>query len=106
MLSMSTEYFGAESFTEADRAYAGSRFAEVRQAIFANPYRQVWGAPGGTPLPLQAVTLSRVLRGALSFGDDYLFREATARAVHSHSALRPGPHRKGYRPSLHPNPVR
>src|SRR5882672_6569272 len=102
MLSMSTEYFGAESFTEADRAYVGSRFAEVRQAIFANPYRQIWGAPGSAPFPMQAVTLSGVLRGALSFGKDYLFREATARAVDSHSDLRWGADRKGYRRLLHP----
>src|SRR6267142_1622091 len=105
MPSMSTEYFGAESFTEADRAYAGSRFADVRQAIFANPYNQVWGAPGGVPLPMQAVTLSSVLRGALSFGKDYMFRQATARTVDSHADLRWGPDGKGYRRILHPNGV-
>src|SRR5882757_8029227 len=105
MPSMSTEYFGAESFTEADRAYAGSRFADVRQAIFANPYNQVWGAPGGVPLPMQAVTLSSVLRGALSFGKDYMFRQATARTVDSHADLRWGLDGKGYRRILHPNGV-
>ena len=88
--STSTEDFGAESFTEADRAYAGSRFAEVRQAIFANPYQQIWGGPGGAPLPMQQVTLSSVLRGALTFGKDYIFRQATARAVDSHADLRWG----------------
>ena len=59
--------FGAESLTAADRAYVGSRFADVRRAIFANPYLPVWGAPGNPPLPMQTVTLSSVLRGALSF---------------------------------------
>ena len=103
--SKSAEDFGAESFTEADRAYAGSRFAEVRQAIFANPYNPVWGAPGGAPLPMQAVTLSSVLRGALSFGKDYMFRQATARAVDSHADLRWGADGKGYRRILHPNGV-
>jgi hypothetical protein len=102
---MSTEDFGAESFTEADRAYAGSRYAEVRQAIFANPYGQAWGAAGGAPLPMQAVTLSSVLRGALSFGKNYMFREATARAVDSHADLRWGQDGKGYRRLLHPNGV-
>jgi hypothetical protein len=102
---MSTEYFGAESFTSADRAYAGSRFAEVRRAIFANPYRQVWAPPGDPPLPMQAVTLSSVLRGALSFGKGYIFREATARAVDSHADLRWGADGKGYRRLLHPNGV-
>ena len=70
---MSTENFGAESFTEADRAYAGSRFADVRQAIFANPYDPVWGAGGAAPLPIYQATLSSVLRGALSFGKNYIF---------------------------------
>ncbi len=102
---MSTEYFGAESFTSADRAYAGSRYADVRRAIFANPYRQPWGTPGNPPLPRQAVTLSSLLRGALSFGKGYMFREATARAVDSHADLRWGADGKGYRRLLHPNGV-
>src|SRR5258708_8892303 len=101
--SKSTEDFGAESFTEADRAYAGSRFADVRQAIFANPYNQVWGAPGGVPLPMQAGTLSSVLRGALSFGKDYMFPQATARTVDPHPALRLGFVGKCYRRIPHAN---
>jgi hypothetical protein len=97
------EQFGAESFTDEDRAYTGSRFAEVREAIFANPYRPLWGAPGAAPLPMQAVTLSSVLRGALSFGKNYVFRQATVRTVDSQADLRWGPDRKGYRRILHPN---
>jgi hypothetical protein len=27
----------------ADRAYKGSLFSDVRDAIFANPYQKVWG---------------------------------------------------------------
>jgi hypothetical protein len=102
---MNAEYFGAESFTEADRAYAGSRFAEVRHAIFANPYQEIWGGRGGAPLPIQKVTLSSVLRGVLSFGKQYIFRQATARAVDSHADLRWGPDGKGFRRLLHPNGV-
>ncbi len=102
---MSTEDFGAESFTEADQAYAGCCFADVRRAIFANPYGQEWGTPGGAPLPMRAVTLSSVVRGALSFGKNYMFREATARAVDSHADLRWGSDGKGYRRLLHPNGV-
>ncbi len=34
---MEPEYFGAEQVTEKDRAHRGSRFAEVRDAVFANP---------------------------------------------------------------------
>jgi hypothetical protein len=97
--------FGAESLTAADRAYVGSRFADVRRAIFANPYLPVWGAPGNPPLPMQAVTLSSLLRGALSFGKGYIFREATARAVDSHADLRWGEDGQGYRRLLHPNGV-
>ena len=29
---------GAEQFTDEDRFYAGSRFREVVDALFANPY--------------------------------------------------------------------
>ena len=38
--------FGAEGVVEEDRAYRGSRYAEVREAIFANPYQMVWGPRG------------------------------------------------------------
>ena len=36
---MEPGFFGTEQVTEEDRAYRGSRFSEVRDAIFANPYR-------------------------------------------------------------------
>jgi hypothetical protein len=36
------ENFGTEGITAEDRAYNGSRFSEVRDAIFANPYQKVW----------------------------------------------------------------
>jgi len=102
---MNAEYFGTESFTESDGAYAGSRFAEVRDAVFADPYAPVWGAEGGAPLPIYQVTLAGVLRGILSFGKRYIFRQATARAVDSHADLRWGVDRKGFRRLLHPNGV-
>lgn len=41
---MEPEFFGIEGMTDDDRAYRGSRFAEVRDAIFANPYQKIWGA--------------------------------------------------------------
>jgi hypothetical protein len=102
---MTPEYFGAESVTEADRAYRGSRFTEVRDAIFANPYQRVWGRDDGGPLPIYKVTLSSVLHGVLSFGRRYLFQQATARAVDSHADLRWGPDGRGFRRFLHPNGV-
>ena len=102
---MKQEYFGTESITDKDRGYNGSRFAEVRDALFANPYQEQWGRDGQGPLPIYQVTLSSVLRGILSFGSRYLFQQATARAVDSHADLRWGPDGKGFRRLLHPNGV-
>jgi len=36
---MEPKFFGIEGITDVDRAYQGSRFSEVRDAIFANPYQ-------------------------------------------------------------------
>jgi hypothetical protein len=102
---MEPEYFGTEQFTEEDRAYSGSRFSGVRDALMANPYQKVWGDKGQPPLPIYDVTLSSVLRGILSFGRQYLFRQATERAVDSHADLRWGADGKGFRRLLHPNGV-
>ena len=97
--------FGIEGLTNEDRAYGGSRFREVVEAIFANPYQRVWGREGEAPLPVYEVTLQSVLHGALASGDQYLFRQASARAVDSGADLRWGPDRKGFRRLLHPNGV-
>jgi hypothetical protein len=37
---MEQDNFGIEQITQEDRAYNGSRFSEVRDAIFANPYQK------------------------------------------------------------------
>ena len=102
---MKTKDYGAEAFTDEDRAYNGSRFAEVRDAVFANPYQPVWGREGSAPLPHYKVTLSSVLHGVLSFGKRYLFQQAVARTVDSHADLRWGANGKGFRRLLHPNGV-
>src|SRR6266480_6561613 len=102
---MEPKFFGIEGITDEDRAYQGSRFSEVRDAIFANPYQKVWGRNGQAPLPTYEVTLSSVLRGILSFGKQYIFRQATERTVDSHGDLRWGPDGKGFRRLLHPNGV-
>jgi hypothetical protein len=102
---MKPEYFGRESITDEDRGYSGSRFAEVRDALFANPYQKVWGRDGQGAWPIYEVMLSSVLRGILSFGSRYLFLQASARAVDSDADLRWGPDRKGFRRLLHPNGV-
>ena len=102
---MEPESFGVEEVTEEDRTYRGSRFSEVREAIFANPYQTIWGRPGEAPWPVYDVTLRSVLRGVLPLGGPYLFRKATERAVESHADLRWGPDRRGYRRLLHPNGI-
>ncbi|MDE3819720.1 hypothetical protein [Sinorhizobium meliloti] len=94
-----------EAFSGEDAAYAGSRFATVREALLENLYQQPWGKPGSPPLPTYRVTLRSVLHGLLPRGRPYAFREATERAVDSSADLRWGPDRKGYRRLLHPNGV-
>ena len=83
---MEADDFGIEQITEEDRRYRGSRFSEVRAAIFANPYQNLWGNEGILPLPRYETTVSSVFRGLL--GRHYLFREASERAVDSHADLR------------------
>jgi hypothetical protein len=80
---MEPDYFGTEQFTDEDRAYKGSRFSEVRDALFANPYQKVWGGEGEPPLPTYEVTLRSALRGILPFGRHYFFRQAVERTVDS-----------------------
>ncbi len=100
---MSASSFGIEAVTDEDRAYQGSRFSAVREALFADPYQKVWGVPDAPPLPVYKVTLGSVLRGIL--GRAYLFRQATERVVDSAADLRWGPDRKGFRRLLHPNGI-
>jgi hypothetical protein len=87
---MSLEDFGTEQTTDEDRAYSGSRFSEVRDALFTNSYQRVWGRDGEPALPVREVTLGSVLRGILPFGAPYLFRQATERTVDSGADLRWG----------------
>jgi hypothetical protein len=97
------DQFGAEAMIGADRAYRGSRFSEVRDAVLANPYREVWDGPGR--LPTYNVSLRSVLHGLLPFGRNYVFRQATTRAVDSRADLRWGPDGRGFRRLLHPNGI-
>jgi hypothetical protein len=102
---MASVDFGTEHVVEDDRRYAGSRFSEVREALFANPYQKVWGAPREPPLPTYGVDLRGVLRGLPPFRPPYYFRQAVARAVDSKADLRWGPDRKGFRRIIHPNGI-
>jgi hypothetical protein len=97
--------FGIEQIAQEDRAYSGSRFSDVREAIFANPYQKVWGRDGEPPLPHYKMTLANLLRGILPFGKHYLFGQASKRTVDSHADLRWGPDGKGFRRIIHPNGV-
>jgi hypothetical protein len=102
---MESGHFGIEQVTAEDRAYNGSRFSEVREAIFASPYQKVWGREGEPPLPHYEATLASLLRGILPFGRHYFFGQASKRTVDSHADLRWGPDGKGFRRIIHPNGV-
>jgi hypothetical protein len=96
---------GAEQFADEDRMYAGSRFREVVDALFANPYQQVWGRDGEPPLPVQDVTITTVFGGLLSLRRAPRFERASERTLDSGADLRWGPDRKGFPRLLHPNGV-
>lgn len=98
-------FLGAEGLTDEDRGYGGSRFREVRDALFANPYYGVWGGADEPPLPVYRVTLGSVLTGILPFGGRFRFLQAARRAVGSEADLRWGPDGRGFRRLLHPNGV-
>ena len=102
---MEPEYFGIEAITAEDRAYAGSRFAEAREALFANPYQRVWGADGEPPLPTYKVTPGKRAARHSALRKQYLFRQAVERTVDSYADLRWGADGKGFRRLLHPNGV-
>ncbi|MEO8259998.1 MAG: hypothetical protein ABI868_21815 [Acidobacteriota bacterium] len=95
--------FGAEQTTDADRAYVGSTYAEVRAAVLANPYQHPWRGDR-TQLPVYPVTFGSVVRGVWSRRGS-LLRQAAERTVDSHADLRWGPDGSGYRRILHPNGV-
>src|SRR4051794_8726580 len=42
--TMNDDELGIEGLTDDDAKFSGSRFGEVRDAVFANPYQKVWGA--------------------------------------------------------------
>ena len=62
---MPDENFTSEQFSEEDRRYAGSRFREVVDAVFANPYQKIWGRDGEPPLPVREQTIASVFGGLL-----------------------------------------
>jgi hypothetical protein len=97
-------FIGAEALTDEDRHYQGSRFQDVRDAIFAIRTTRP-GARRVSPLPIFSVNLPQFLTGVLPFGRKFQFFEATKRAVDLDADLRWGPDRRGFRRLLHPNGV-
>ncbi|MDX0411597.1 hypothetical protein GOC69_12180 [Sinorhizobium medicae] len=94
---------GAQDTTAEDRAYRGSRYAEVREALCANPYRGgAYGQEPG-PLPMFKSSIWNAWRGL--FSGENKFRQASARVLDSKADLRWGPDGKGYRRIIAPNGI-
>jgi hypothetical protein len=89
--------FGVPQMTDEDRGYRGSRFREVVDALWANPYQRVWGRTGEPPLPVYDVTFATVVSPH--------FHKATERTIDSGADLRWGPDGKGSRRIVHPNGI-
>ncbi|MEQ1908140.1 MAG: hypothetical protein ABMA15_04920 [Vicinamibacterales bacterium] len=102
---MSDEDIGLERLNDEDRAYAGSRFRDVVDALFANPYQSIWGAEGEPALPDREQTIKTVFGGLLSLGRPPHFQHASERTLDSSADLRWGPDRKGFSRLLHPTGV-
>lgn len=83
-----------QGLSDDDLRFAGSRFAEVRDAIFANPYQKLWSADGG--FARFPVTFGSVALGLIP---------AAKRTVASHALLRWGADGKGFRRLLHANGI-
>jgi hypothetical protein len=94
---MNDDAFGIEGLAEDDRRFAGSRFAAVREAIFANPYQP--------PFERFKVTLGGAIRGLLPFGKPWTLLSAAKRTLASEADLRWGPDGKGFRRLLHANGI-
>ena len=87
-----------------DRAYTGSRFSEMVDALFANPYQRVWGGPGEPPLPVYEVTFSSVMGKLVTFTKRQFERDAE-RTLDDGIDLRWGADRKGFSRLVHPNGI-
>lgn len=96
---------GSEQFGDDDRSYTGSRYRDVVDALFANPYQQVWGRAGEPPLPEREQTLATVFGGLLALGRPPRFQHASERTLDSGADLRWGTDGKGFTRFLHPTGV-
>jgi hypothetical protein len=94
---------GQQETTDEDRSYKGSRYSEVRQALYVNPYRGGTSGQAPGPLPMFRSTIRNAWRGTLH-GHKFL-KEASARTIDTRSDLRWGTDGKGYRRILAPNGI-
>ena len=97
--------FGRQELTQEDTDAHGSRFRDVKAAIFANPYQTVWGAPDAPPLPHYKTTNKSVYAGSLPGGSPPQFKLASIRALDSPADLRWGEDGKGFRRLVRPTGV-
>lgn len=92
-----------QGFGDSDRRVGGgSRFSIVRDAVFANPYQQVWGAAHDAAYERYPCTFLPLLKGL--FGG-WQFLSAARRVLASDSDLRWGADGKGWNRLLHPNGI-
>ncbi|MGE3509512.1 MAG: hypothetical protein AB7N65_11575 [Vicinamibacterales bacterium] len=94
---------GPQEMTAEDRGYRGSRYAEVRSALYQNPYRGGASGQEPGPLPLFRSTIRNAWRGL--FSGENKFRQASARSMDSRADLRWGPDGKGWRRIIAPNGI-
>ncbi len=104
-MKFDTTYLGPQGKHAEDEAYHGSRYADVKAAIFQNAYYLTWGDEGEQPLPVYAVTLGRILRGVVPGCLPWQFKAAAMRAVESKADMRWGEDGRGFRRLLHPNSI-
>ncbi len=100
-----TALHGPQGMTDEDRAYQGSRYSDVRAALFANPYRKGESGEAAGPLPMFKSTIRNAWSGGLPGGRPDQLKQATARSVDSKTDLRWGPDGKGFRRILSPNAI-
>ncbi len=100
-----TAIFGKQELTGEDTGYQGSRFRDVKAALFANPYQKVWGAAGEPELPLYRVTNRNVYTGSLPGGRPPQFKLASIRTLDSLADLRWGEDGRGFRRFVRPHGV-
>src|SRR5687767_586516 len=100
-MNFDPNYTGIQHLTAEDSECSGSRYSEVRDALFANAYYLTWGAADEPPLPVYEVTLRRALKGFFKYRKNWLFHHASDRIIKSAADMRWGPTGRGYRRILH-----